>query len=440
MLPILIFAIVTITAFGYAAKQFLLIRQKILLGKEVNLEGETSSRWRNVALVAFGQKKMFKRIVPALFHLFIYVAFLFTTLELLEILIDGFTGTHRFFADKIGFLYPLLINTVEILSVLAFVGTIVFLWRRNILKVPRFWSAEMTSWPRLDANLILFAEFVLIVAILSMNGSDLLLQTLDPAHYPDTGPLIISSLTSAFFEGASVETLTLIERSGWWVHLLVVYGFLNYLPVSKHLHIMLAFPNTYYASLRSRGEMQNMPEIMNEVKSMMGLAGEAEGEMSEDVPEFGAKDVFDLQWRDLMAAYTCTECGRCTSVCPANITGKKLSPRKIMMDVRDRTDEVAKGLNLNGMGSFDAGDFDDGKTLFDYISREEIRACTTCNACVEACPVLIDPLNIILQLRRYEILTESSGPADWLPMFTSLENSGSVWQVSEPRSSWTNAE
>lgn len=438
MIQAIIFTIITLAAFGWAYIQFSAIRQKIALGKDQIIAGDTSQRWRNVLLVAFGQKKMFKRWLPATFHLFIYVAFLFTQVELVEILIDGFTGQHRFFADKIGFLYPLIINTIEILSVLALVATFIFLWRRNILKLPRFWSKEMKGWPQLDGNLILLGELLLVTGILSMNGADLLLQGMDPVHYPDTGPLLVSSLTSQlFFEGFSQSTLVVIERAGWWLHILVVYAFLNYLPSSKHLHIFLAFPNTFFANLKPRGEMENMPEIMNEVKSMMGLTPEVEPAVDDELPEFGANDIFDLSWKNIMDAYSCTECGRCTSVCPANITGKALSPRKILMDIRDRTDEVAEKLGINGRSTVSTEGFDDGRSLFDYISREEIRACTTCNACVEACPVLINPLEPILKLRRYEILTESSGPADWLPMFTSLENNGSVWQVSESRSAWT---
>ncbi|MDX1683798.1 MAG: (Fe-S)-binding protein [Saprospiraceae bacterium] len=441
MLEAVIFALVTLAAFGLAYVQFNAIRQKINLGKDEDITGDSVARWKNVLLVAFGQKKMFKRWLPAIFHLFIYVAFLFTQIELIEILIDGFTGQHRFFADKIGIFYPLMINIIEVLSVLAFVGTIIFLWRRNVLKVPRFWTREMTSWPRLDGNLILIGELLLITGIMSMNGADLLLQEIDPAHYPDTGPLFISSVTSSlFFEGLSESTLVVIERAGWWLHILVVYAFLNYLPHSKHLHIFLSFPNTYFARLKPRGKMLNMPEVMNEVRSMLGLTSESEVEMSEELPEFGSKDVFDLSWKNLMDAYSCTECGRCTAVCPAHITGKKLSPRKILMDIRDRADEVAKKIGINGWNSSDHEGFDDGKSLFDYISREEIRACTTCMACVEACPVLIDPLEPILKLRRYEILTESSGPSDWMPMFTSLENNGVVWQVTESRTAWTNDE
>lgn len=438
VLQVVLFSLVTLLAFGWAFFQFSAIRQKINLGQDEEISGDESQRWRNVLLVAFGQRKMFKRWLPATFHLFIYVAFLFTQIELIEILIDGLTGRHRFFADKIGPLYPMIINTIEILSVLALVGTFIFLWRRNILKLPRFWSREMKGWPQMDGNLILFGELLLLIGIFTMNGADHVLQSLDPAHYPETGPLLISSVVSSmFFEGLSMETLMVLERAGWWLHILVVYAFLNYLPHSKHLHIMLAFPNTYFAKLQPRGQMENMPDVMNEVKSMLGLIPEGEMDASAELPEFGAKDIFDLSWKNILDAYTCTECGRCTSVCPANITGKALSPRKILMDIRDRTEEVATQLGINGRTKVDASDYDDGKSLFDYISREEIRACTTCNACVEACPVLINPLEPILKLRRYEILTESSGPADWVPMFTSLENNGSVWQVADSRTSWT---
>ena len=294
---------------------------------------------------------------------------------------------------------------------------------------------EMKGWPTLDANYILMAEIVLIAAIFTMNGADGLLQNLDPAHYPDTGPLLLSSVVGSMMSGLSVGTLHFLERAGWWLHIMVVFGFLLYLPISKHLHIMLAFPNVYFSKLKSRGEMSNMPEIMNEVKSMMGLTepGAEEPPMTDELPDFGSKDIMDLSWKNLLDAYTCTECGRCSSVCPANGTGKKLSPRKIMMDIRDRATEVATAVKVK---DYDIKDYDDGKSLFDYISEEELYACTTCNACVEACPVMINPLEPILELRRYKILTESAGPGDWMPMFTSLENTGSVWQMPNERIEW----
>ncbi len=443
----IVFTLFTAIVFFIAFKQYRAIYANIKLGKDEDLPGDPSWRWKNVLLVAFGQKKMFKRWIPAVFHLFIYLAFLLTQVELLEIFIDGFGGGHRFFVERIGGLYTFILNFIEILSLLAFVATIVFLWRRNILKVPRFVMSEMTGWPKLDGNLILIGELLLLIGIFSMNGADVLLQNLDPEHYPDTGTLAVSShLGPALFGSLDTSTLHVIERFGWWLHLVVVFGFITYLPFSKHLHIFLAFPNVYFSKDKSRGEMDNMPEIMNEVKSMMGLI-EDSGEMSEEIPEFGSKDVMDLGWKNILEAFTCTECGRCSSVCPANITGKKLSPRKIMMDIRDRATEIGNNIR-SGDAQYIADDkisegaaltkdnYDDGKSLFDYISAEELYACTTCNACVEACPVLINPVEPILAMRRYDILTNSAGPADWLPMFNSIENSGAVWQLSDERAAW----
>lgn len=450
MVQQVLFILIAVAALGYAWKQFMKIRRNILLGKEEEVTGDTGQRWQNVMLVAFGQKKMFKRWIPAIFHFFIYAAFLFTQIELIEIFIDGIFGVHRFFANKIGILYPVMINIVEVLSLLAFIATFIFLARRNLLKLPRFHKDEMTGWPKLDGNLILYGEILLLIGIFSMNGADVVLQGIDPQHYSNTGTMAVSSwLGPALFGGLDHGTLMIIERMGWWLHILVVFAFLNYLPSSKHLHILLAFPNTYYAKMQPRGEMDNMPEIMNEVKSMMGLTeGGDEMNMEEELPEFGANDIFSLSWKNLLDAYTCTECGRCTSVCPANLTGKKLSPRKIMMDIRDRVEEVGKNLDTGSLEfvkeelraeakTLTKDNYEDGKSLFDYISKEELHACTTCNACVEACPVLINPLEPILKLRRYEILTLSEGPSDWLPMFNSIENSGAVWAMSTDRDQWT---
>ncbi len=449
MLQQIAFIIIAAIAFGYAGKQFLKIRRNILLGKDDDAQLDSGQSWKNVFLIAFGQKKMFKRWIPAIFHLFIYVAFLFTQIELIEIMIDGVFGQHRFFAPYLGGLYTLIINSIEILSLLAFIATVVFLSRRNLLKIPRFHMSEMTGWPKLDGNLILIGELLLLIGIFSMNGADKVLQGIDPAHFPDTGPMAISSwLGPALFGGLGEGALHIIERFGWWLHILVVFAFINYLPKSKHLHIMFAFPNTFYANQNSRGEMENMPEIMNEVKSMMGLT-EDTGEMppEDELPVFGSKDVMDLSWKNILAAYTCTECGRCSSVCPANLTGKKLSPRKVMMDIRDRAEEIGEKLDSGDLQyvkeelkaeakTLTKDNFDDGKSLFDYITREELHACTTCNACVEACPVLINPLEPILKMRRYEILTESAGPGDWLPMFNSIENGGAVWQLPDEREQW----
>ena len=448
MIQSILFILIAAAALGIAARQFLKIRRNILLGQDEVITGDTALRLRNMALVAFGQQKMFKRFIPAIFHLFIYVAFLMTQVELIEIFVDGIFGVHRFFAPYLGPAYTGVISFIEILSLLAFVATIIFLVRRNLLKIPRL--SMLNGWPKLDGNLILYGEIILLVGIFSMNGADVLLQELDPAHYPDTGTLAVSSwLGPMLFGGLDQATLVGVERFGWWLHILTVFAFLNYLPYSKHLHILFAFPNTYYAKLESRGEMENMPEIMNEVKSMMGLTeGEPEDmSMEEELPEFGAKDIFDLSWKNIMDAYSCTECGRCTSVCPANLTGKKLSPRKILMDIRDRATEVGHNLDTGdeqfiqeeakGDGvRLSKENYDDGKSLFDYITREELHACTTCNACVEACPVLINPLDPILKMRRYEILTESAGPSDWLPLFNSIENGGSAWAMSIDRDQW----
>jgi heterodisulfide reductase subunit C/nitrate reductase gamma subunit len=448
MLQSLLFIAVAGTAIWYAFKNFSKIRRNILLGKDEAIEGDTAARWNNVLLVALGQKKMFKNMIPAVLHFFIYAAFVVTQIELIEIFIDGVFGTHRFFADKLGFLYNFTISLIEMLSALALVATFAFLSRRNLLKVPRFMKPEMNGFPKLDGNIILYLELTLILGIVCMNGADSVLQSIEPDHYKTTHFAISSWLGPALFGGLSKGMLVAVERFGWWLHILTVFAFLNYLPFSKHLHILLAFPNTYFAKLSQKGKMENMPEIMNEVKSMMGLteATEAPAEMTE-MPIFGSNDVTNLTWRDVLSAYSCTECGRCTAACPANTTGKKLSPRKIMMDVRDRADEIGKNLDA-GDSKFIREDmraaattltkenYDDGKSLFDLIKPEEIHACTTCNACVEACPILISPMDIILKLRRHEILTQSAGPSEWLPMFNSIENSGAPWAMSVERDAW----
>lgn len=433
----IIFLLLLIVVLYISAKLYSRIWRNIHLGKKESLRDQPARRIRQVLLVAFGQKKMFKRIVPAIFHLFIYLAFLLTQIELIEILLDGLTGRHRIFATSLGGFYTFVIGFIEILSVLALIATIAFIVRRVILKVARFQQPEMWGWPSRDALIILTLELVLIFGILTMNSADVVLQARAVPLFPDTGELPISGwLGPALLGGMETSTLIILERFGWWLHILVVFGFLIYLPISKHLHILLAFPNTYFARLAPKGKMKNMPEVMNEVKSMLGLTEEEDAPpMTDELPEFGAADVMDLSWKNVLDAYTCTECGRCTAECPANITGKKLSPRKIMMDVRDRAEEIGKTLDTNP--EMTRQNYDDGKNLFDRITPEELHACTTCNACVEACPVLINPLDIILQMRRYEILTLASGPSDWTSMFNSMENTGAVWQVPEERDAWT---
>jgi heterodisulfide reductase subunit C len=433
MIQSVLFVLVTGLAGWFAFKGFSRVYRNIMLGQAQKINDRPSERWRNVLLVAFGQQKMFKNWIPAVFHLFIYVAFLFTQIELLEIIVDGIFGTHRFFMPALGGLYTFIISSIEILSFLALIATIVFLMRRNVLKVARFQKPELKGFPARDANLILLAEIVLITGIVCMNGGDKALQLMGSEHYHQSGNFAISSwLGPALFGGLSENTVIGIERFGWWLHYATVLGFMCYLPYSKHLHIFLAFPNTWYARLQPAGQMNNMPDVQREVRIMMGLE-QPDPNQPAELPEFGANDVFSLSWKNVMDAYTCTECGRCTAACPANQTGKKLSPRKVMMDVRDRAEEVGRNLDA---GTHTREKYDDGKSLFDRITAEELHACTTCNACVEACPVLINPLDIITQMRRHEILTQSAGPTEWLPMFNAIENNGAAWAMSDARDAW----
>jgi heterodisulfide reductase subunit C len=434
MVAIILFSVLLLLGIVAFAMNVGRIRANILLGRDVDRTDNKSERFKTMALVALGQKKMFKRPIPAVLHLMLYTAFVITQIELIEIFADGLTGQHRIFRGSLGGFYTFMISFIEILSILAFIATFAFLARRNLLKIPRFTMNEMKGWPKLDGNLILVAEIILISFIFMMNGADEVMYQRGLSHAQNLGDGSFSFAVSqwvgpALFGSLSDSSLELVERVGWWGHIVMVFSFLNYLPFSKHFHILLAFPNTYYSNLEKKGKFTNNSAVTNEVKLMMDTSADpfaapapAEGE----VQRFGVKDVTDLTWKNLLDSYTCTECGRCTSSCPANQTGKLLSPRKIMMDTRDRLDEVGKNIRKHGK------DYDDGKSLLtDYISAEELWACTSCNACVEECPVNIDPLSIITEMRRYLVMEESKAPSELATMFTNIENNGAPWQFSQ---------
>lgn len=433
-IPNIIFLLLLIGAGAWFAKNVGRIRRNILLGRDVEIDGDSSMRMSTMMKVAFGQSKMVVRPVAGILHFIVYAGFVLINIEVAEIVIDGLLGTHRIFASPLGGLYNAAIGFFELLGLGVLVSCAIFLYRRNVMKIDRFHKPEMEGWPFKDANYILIIEIVLMAALLIMNAAE--------ANFDDkvAGPFLISQFIAPLFSGMYQGTLHFIERTCWWGHIIGILLFLNYLPFSKHFHIILAFPNTYYSKLKPKGELNNLEAVKKEVEMMMDPNADPYAAPAEPVGEpqrFGAKDVQDLSWVQLMNAYTCTECGRCTSNCPANVTGKKLSPRKIMMDTRDRLDEVGKNVDVNG------GEFkDDGRSLLgDFISEEELWACTSCNACTEACPVNIDPLSIIIDLRRYLVMEESKVPSELAPVFTNIENNGAPWQFPQAdRANWITEE
>lgn len=428
-IPQILFILLSVTAIWFFSKNVRQIIRNIRLGKDDLKNDNSSLRWKNLLLLALGQKKMFRKPLVAVLHFFVYAGFIIINIEVLEIVLDGLLGTHRLFAEPLGGLYKVLINGFEILAVLVLAGCIIFLIRRNIIKLKRFISHDLDGWPRSDANYILITEIVLMTLFLTLNSTDRALQLQGHEHYKQTGDFVISGLLGNNLTGFSSSSLVSIERSCWWLHIAGIFAFLNYLPYSKHLHILLAFPNTYYARLNSSGKINNMPAVQNEV--LYAMQPELAPTDAAPPAKFGAKDIFDLGRKNLLDAYSCTECGRCSAACPATQTGKLLSPRKIMMDTRDRMEEIGRNITANKEYK------DDGKNLLSYITAEELRACTTCQACVQECPVAISPLEIILELRRSLIMEDSNAPQEWNAMFSNVENNFAPWKFSpDERDQW----
>jgi heterodisulfide reductase subunit C len=427
----LLFLVCLAIAVFFFSKKVMEIKRNIFLGQPLKLQGD----WSNVVLLAFGQKKMFSNWPVAVLHFFVYAGFIIINAEIFEIVLDGLLGTHRLFFPALGGLYTVLINCFEVLALLVLIAVIIFFIRRNITRVKRLVSADLNGFPRKDANIILYIEVVLMSLFLLMNAADTELQTRGVAHYAQTGGFAVSQYLQGIFTSVPTGLLVSLERGFWWLHILGIFAFLNYLPYSKHLHIVLAFPNAYYApkASASLGEMSNMPSIQNEILYMMEPEKAPASAEDATLQKFGARDIFDLSWKNLMDAYSCTECGRCSAACPANATGKKLSPRAIMMKTRDRIEEVGAVLNA-GKGEWK----DDGKTLLnDYISAEELSACTTCNACVQECPVSISPLSIITELRRCLVMEDSKVGTEWQMMFSNIENNMAPWKMSpSDRDQW----
>ena len=431
----ILFAVVFFVAIGVFTRNIRRIIRNINLGRKTNRSDQKSKRWKHMTRVALGQSKMVVRPISGLLHIIVYGGFIVINIELIEIVLDGFLGTHRVLSPYLGSLYNVLIATFEIFALLVILSVSVFWFRRNAMNIRRFWKPEMKGWPKKDADYILYIELVLMFLFLTMNASDYWLQQHPEgqSYYTQAGSFPISSWITPLFDGISYTTVVYIERTTWWLHILGILAFLNYLYYSKHLHILLAFPNTFYANLNPLGTFSHSDAVANEVKLMMEPSGDlyASTPVENEQQSFGAADVKDLNWVQLMNAYSCTECGRCTDVCPANQTGKKLSPRKIMMDTRDRLEQVGKQLNQGQ-------DIDNNTLLGNYISREELWACTTCNACVEACPISIDPLSIIMDMRQYLVLEQSSAPTELNAMMTNIENNGAPWPFNQQdRLNWS---
>ncbi|PWA04079.1 (Fe-S)-binding protein [Flavobacterium psychrotolerans] len=434
----ILFAIILGLGISFFTINIKKIIRNIKLGQDVNRSNNSSQRWANMAMIALGQSKMVKRPIAGILHIFVYVGFVIINIEVLEIIIDGLFGTHRAFSF-LGVFYTILIGSFEILAFLVLMAVVIFLIRRNIIKLNRFISSDLKGWPKSDANYILYFEIILMSLFLLMNAADYHLQLLDFGHYERVGAFPISQFIEPLFNGISEATVMVIERAVWWLHIIGILIFLNYLYFSKHLHILLAFPNTYFADLNPKGQLDNLESVTKEVKLMMDPNADPFAAAPVDATtvsgKFGASDVQDLNWVQLLNAYTCTECGRCTSSCPANLTGKKLSPRKIMMDTRDRLEEVGRNIDNNN-GIF----VPDNKSLLnDYITTEELWACTSCNACVEECPVNISPLSIIMDMRRYLVMEQSAAPLPLNAMMANIENNGAPWQYNQQdRLNWKN--
>ena len=426
ILPNIIFTFLLIFSLGFFARNIKKLITVINLGKPVNRSDNPLKRLSNMIRIALGQSKMVTKPISGALHVIVYLGFIIINIEVLEILIDGVTGSHRFFSKYFSTsIYNFLIASFEIFALLVLISVIIFWTRRNVLKIKRFLSSEMKGWPKFDADNILYFEVVLMMLFLSMNATDLILQERNFEGYYSAGSFPVSSFMVPIFDSFTTSTVFLLERTFWWSHIIGIFFFLNYLYYSKHLHILLAFPNTYYANLEEKGKFDVLESVKNEVLLM--FYPEKASQNNESVDKFGASDVLDLNWVQLMNAYSCTECGRCTSECPANLTGKKLSPRKIMMDTRDRLEKVSENISNNN-GEF----IDDGDRLLDnYISKEELWACTSCNACVEACPINIDPLSIIMDMRQYLIMEESSAHPDLNNMMNNIENNGAPWPYNQ---------